>query len=210
MNATRRTFVLGGATGLVVLMSGCATRALHENHTYTEAVSSVLITQDKKKIVFIGKEFHYIFDAPPALVNSLELPFHEKISGTLSNFHVNSNGMISGSYSLSLAKDASEKEPTDVLVAGFNSQSSGKLSLQGTIHGTRYVAGSFPSDASYQKLNRTHNITVIAEQSSAEKGAKALLTPITVAADGALVLFAVVLSPLLIPIALSTVCFVCK
>ena len=43
----------------------------------------------------------------------------------------------------------------------------------------------------YQKLNRTYDVTITAEQSTAEKAAKTLLTPITATVDGLLVIGAI-------------------
>jgi hypothetical protein len=57
--------------------------------------------------------------------------------------------------------------------------------LSGHLRGVRYSAEGFPSTAQTQEFARRHVVTVRAQKS---KPAKILLTPVTLAADGALIL----------------------
>lgn len=206
MNKARRLFLLGGAAGLAALMSGCTTPAIEAGHTYPESVSSLLISKDKQKIVFIGTNYHYVFDAPVDLVKTLELPFHSKVSGTLSSFHVDKKGAVTGVYSLQIEKNGlPEQDLEDAISAGFKPDSSGQLALAAKISGTRYHSGDFEKNAVARKLNKTYAIVVTYEPSIGERAADTLITPIIVSSEGVFFLFGLVLSPVLIPLGFSKI-----
>lgn len=186
-------------------MSGCVSPAIKAGNIYTESVSSVLISQDKQKIVFIGKKYHYVFDAPVELVETLELPFHSKVSGTLSNFYVDKNGAVTGLYSLQIANNLSEKDGSDAISAGFKPDAAGRFTLSGKIGGTRFLSGDFEKNAVAQKLNKTYAIEVAYEPSSGEKAAETLISPIIVTSEGLFFIFGIVLAPVLIPLGYSKI-----
>ena len=64
MNKYCRVFLTWAAL-LSLGMTGCVTHELREkirnDASYTEEVSSVLMSEDGKKLVFIGDRYHYIF-----------------------------------------------------------------------------------------------------------------------------------------------------
>lgn len=210
MNKARRLFILTGATGLAALMSGCVTPAIEARHAYTEDVSSLLISQDKQKIVFLGKNYHYVFDAPVELVKTLELPLHKQVSGTLSSFHVDKRGVVTGVYNLQIERELSEQDRSDAISMGFKPNAAGQLELPGKINGTRYVSGDFDKNTISRKLNKTYAIAVTYDPSVADKAAEAMMTPIIVSSEGLFFLYNIVLAPVLIPVGfskISTSCF---
>jgi hypothetical protein len=227
MNNARRLLLLVWMAGFLALMSGCSTPAIDASHHYTEKVSSLLITKDKQKIVFLGTDYHYIFDAPANVVKMLELPFHDKVSGVLSNFHVDKNGKVTGLYSLQVANDLTEKDRRDAILAGFQPDAAGQLILAGQISGTRYHKGDFDKkvaslaetilntqkdkanaekDAVLDKLNKTFTITVTYEPSNGEKVADALISPVVSYSEGVFSLYFIGV-PLVIAPNLSPSCF---
>lgn len=221
MPISRRKLLTGGLFGVALLLAGCTTPAIESRHYYTEKVSSILISQDKQKIVFIGKPYHYIFDAPAGIVATVERPFHAKVSGELSEFHVDVNGNVSGVYSLQVAGDLSGQDAADATAAGYWRDAKGQLTLSGKLSGMRYeedtsLVGAIkalnnpkPSvdekSAAPETLNRTYTIVVTYDPSNGEKAADKLISPIIVTSDGLFLLFNVVLAPVVIPMAVTKV-----
>jgi hypothetical protein len=60
--------------------------------------------------------------------------------------------------------------------------------LSGHLEGMRYSAENFPLPAKTQAFTRPYVVTIREQESSSRLAGKILLTPITVAADGALIL----------------------
>ena len=125
------------------------------------------------------------------------------MSGAFGKFYVDSDGQISGRYRLALSSFASEQDRADAIAGGYKPTEDGHLACAGELKGVRYSAGDVRLPATAEKLNQTYGVLISAEQSTAMKAAKSLLTPITVAVDGALFIVAI---PLL-AISLSLVDF---
>lgn len=185
---------------LSITLSGCITQWLHKDYSeYIENVSSVLISQDKKKIVVIGKEYHYIFDAPTTLVNTLESPIHNKVKASFSDFAVDSSGYIHGGLGLFLNDEATDSEKTIARSIGINNNyRASSLNWSGRLSGTRYSAQKFTGDTSSYKLNHPYSVRIKVERSAIVKAMRVPLTPITISADGVLILTFVALAPLAI------------
>ncbi|MCX7067514.1 MAG: hypothetical protein NTW85_07470 [Methylococcales bacterium] len=202
MNKKRRLFILSGAVGITGLLTGCLTKSLfkddRKDDRYEEIVSSVLISEDSKKIVFIGKNHHYIFDAPPIVVKTLTANFHKSVSALLGEFHVDGERIVKGELTLSLSMKAPEQDKLSALEMGYikgaTVDTEHCCEYKVNLTGVRYESNGIQPTLVSQKLNKTYNVYVIAEswQSSGEKAAKVakkvLLTPITVAIDGLLVI----------------------
>jgi len=225
MNNLRRLFLAGGILLTLTLLAGCTTPAIEAGHRYTEQVSSILVSQDKQKIVFIGKPYHYIFDAPSGIASTLELPFHSKVNGSLSDFHVDSQGGVTGLYNLRIEGTPDERDTLDATNAGYKPDVTGQLTLSGQIHGIRYQEDTsllgeirsmrHPKDMQDEKsgssasLNKTYTLTVTYDPASGEKAADRLITPIILTSDGLYLLFNVFLVPVVIPLAVSNVAADC-
>ena len=186
MNKIRRHLLLSGILGAASILSGC-TLKLFSDKQYKVHVSSILISQDNKNIVVVDKEYHYIFDAPDVLTRTLTSPYHKFVKGSLGSFHVDGSGAITGSYLLSIGKDAPEKVKADGIAVGFV-YAGENLIYGGKLSGYRYSSGGIQAKVDSQRLNKTYIVDITAEQSTLEKSAKSLLTPITVAADGVLLI----------------------
>ena len=181
-------------------MTGCLTHALREkirnDASYTEEVTSVLMSEDGKKLVFIGDDYHYIFDAPVRLSHSLRSSFRKSLFAKFKGFRVDKNDHIIGNITISLDESASEEDKEKAIRLGYDKQSVGPA-LELSLQGKRYKSGGVTTDRVGYKLNYTYKITVLEERSSLEKSALTALTPITVLADGVLVITGVSLVILL-------------
>ncbi|MFT3930578.1 MAG: hypothetical protein QM709_09830 [Spongiibacteraceae bacterium] len=211
---------------VVLSSAGCITRSLYQDDFYLEDVVSVLLSRDGEKLVFLSREYHYIFDLPIPLRKVLEDPeLHEQVSAIFLNrktttwtvddgsktekfdFYVDRLGNISGEVLLKVSQTAPEEIKIRAQSAGFEEREGG-LTIKLTLKGIRYASNGVTLPPSYkQKLNKGAQYTVEVRESYNPTRAIAL-TPIAVVGDmvsisvGAAV--AVVLVPIAIPIV--TIC----
>ncbi len=201
----RRRFLAAGAATIPALLTGCATPALYsqinepEYRQYKETVNQVLISQDGKTIVILGAEHHYIMNAPENLVASIQSGFHAKLQASFRTFTVNLEGNIHGELTMQLDASATGHEREQAKAMKFDAYGvrDSSVALQRTfvLRGKRYAAGKFALPPQATPLNQSYTIAVDEQQPVGGKAALAVLTPITVAADGALVLLAIPLIP---------------
>jgi hypothetical protein len=113
----RRLLLLGVAS--LPLLSACGTETVSPQPTkavYTEEMSSLFVTQDAQKIVFIGKKFTYIF-TNPELIKALQVSFRSQLRATLGVF-VRSNH-VGGHCDLELPIDGTKEQKTAAEAAGY-------------------------------------------------------------------------------------------
>lgn len=189
----RRAFVTGAMSSLTLLsVTGCFTPMLYEPRTYDEAALAFLVTEDGSRVVVLGKKYHYIFDdISPSLKQILLSPLELRtvVLASLANFSVSSANVVTGDYSLHLSSEASDEQRKSAIDAGFVAPD---VTLSGHLKGVRYSAEdfTFPSTAQPQEFAHVYAVSVREEKS---KAAKILLTPVTVTADGVLILGGLVL-----------------
>jgi hypothetical protein len=207
MNTTRRALILLGGAAAIPMSLGCVTAAVMsggDRETYSETVDSVLVSADGKTLAVIGKDFHYLFEAPEAIKAILLSDLRDVVDVSFHTFVVDAEQRISGSYFLRIGKSATAEQKEKALAAGFRALPSGDLNANGTLTGTRYAANGVQATSPTQKLRKPYTVNVSAEKSAGSKAAstagKLLLTPITLAADGVLILVAV---PLLLIVAIG-------
>jgi hypothetical protein len=182
----RKEFLKGALSSLSLLsVSGCLTAKLYEPRTYDETALSFLVTEDGSRLVVLGEKYHYIFDdISPSLKQILLSPLHLRtaVVAYLANFEVSGSNVVTGDYTLSLSDQASDEQRNSAIDAGFVPPD---VTLSGHVKGVRYSAEGFPSTAQTQEFAHRYGATVREQRSTT---AKVLLTPVTVAADGALIL----------------------
>jgi hypothetical protein len=192
MKSNRRTFMINMTLGMAgIALSGCLTEKLYQPTSYSEEVSTVLISQDGKKLVFISKRYHYIFDAPEIVVQTLHSPFHAAVSATLHDFVVHADGSVSGKLSLIIMKGKStEEDKAAALAVGYETTVAGGAHATVELKGMRYSAGDVKVPGTMEQLNQKYQVSLTVEPGPGGKAARVLATPITVAVDGALILTA--------------------
>jgi hypothetical protein len=193
MNRCRRVFLIRAAL-LSLGMTGCITHELHESikrdASYTEEITSVLMSEDGKKLVFIGIDYHYIFDAPVWLSQSLLSSFRKSLFFEFKKFRVDIDDHLTMNITITLHESASQEDKEEAIGLGFDNRSVSPA-LELSLRGKRYKSGGVATDRVEYKLNYTHKIDVLVERSSLEKVALTALTPITVLADGVLLLLGI-------------------
>ncbi|MDF2447238.1 MAG: hypothetical protein K0S46_2474 [Moraxellaceae bacterium] len=201
---SRRAFFLIGMQSALFAASGCAsfkedgptllTPMLYRHKPeYWEHFSSVMITEDRKKIVVFTKDFHYIVDCPAKISSILHSSFKEYYWAKFTEFHVSSLGSVKGTVWFGLLHDAPPEAIEEAVKLGLikKGDDGAFTEVELALEGTRYKANgiSAPTPAQDVKaLNRTYAIRISADRSAKELARNTLLTPITVAVDGSLVL----------------------
>lgn len=201
----RRRNIAGLALGLpLASMSGCVTMRMHEEPVYAEHLQGVLISADRKSLVVVGEKYHYVFTAPPQVVAALEEQLQPGIEAAgFQGFTVSPDNKIQGKLVLQTRRDASSTQVRLARQAGFEERG-GRWVVEAPMTGERFTprpGAALP----LQKLGQAYVVRVTETSSGATKVLKAAATPVTVAADGVLIIGAVVLLPLL----LMKICFVC-
>lgn len=162
------------------------TRSLFENREYKENISSILVTSDGSKLVFVSDEYHYIFQSPQLLTDTFGASFYRSVRADFNQFYVSRSNGVSGSLDLILPADAPDADRAAAAASGFKCQHWGdrevcRVEVQMT--GRRYAADGVLPTGKSQALNQSYSVYVSADEGA---GAKVLLTPVTVAADGVL------------------------
>ncbi|MGO4282430.1 hypothetical protein SAMN05216321_12040 [Cupriavidus sp. OV038] len=194
----RRHFLAALAVSTVAT-SGCVTRKLFKEidkprfRDYQETASQILISQDKKSLVVLGKRYHYVMAAPKGLVEVIQSALHPRVRAVFSTFTVDLDGNVMGRLTLKAADAFTAEEVALAVALGFpkNCGTERCGAAQYTIKGKRYAAGDtkYPDPAT--PLNQSYTIPVREELGAGARNALVLLTPVAVAADGVLVLVAI-------------------
>ena len=195
----RRTFITTSLLVACAGFSGC-TEMLFKDGEYRETIDRFLVTEDGKKLVVLGKQYHYILDMPAHLDVVLAAPYRKWVTASLYGF-VAKGDKITGDFDLHI-RDARKRMTADdyqrALADGFTERDA-QLVLRGSVSGTRYTTDGFKLDQNSSTFNKPYEISVTDAITPAGTAVRLLATPVTLAADGVLVIGAVVLSPLIVP-----------
>jgi hypothetical protein len=185
-------------SALLFSTSGCVTAKLYRSlapSEYDEVALSFLVTEDDAKCVVLGSRYHYIFDITPSLRHVLTSSLRTAVDGELLNFYVRRNNVVTGDYKLSLRPGASDEQRQSAIDAGFDTGKTAGLDsdqtavpvLTGHLEGIRYSAEGFRATGT-REFTHPYVVKITEQEPGSRLAAKILLTPIAVAADGALVL----------------------
>ena len=207
MIAVRR-LALATLAAAAWLLAGCAS-ATHEppaaqKRRYSETITSVLVSADEQRIAAIGSGHHYIFGAPDTLVKALRSPVHPQLTATFTTFHVDSRGVVSGDWLLTLAPDASPAAKEQARAVGLVPGPDGVLAAGGILKGQRYTGWTYALRGPQDKLNKPATIEITTEANAADTAVDEAATPIRVAADGVQLLYWAPLAPVIVPILFLT------
>ncbi len=189
--------LLGGA------LPGCASRgepqAPAQTQTYSESISSVLVSEDGKHLAAIGRNHHYIFDAPELLVRALHSPVHPLVTATFSSFHVDQRGVVTGDYALALAADAGPDARRAAGAIGLAQGADGGWAAGGQLKGQRYTGWMYRVGTEQAALNKAYTIEFTTDFTRGDRAVDDAATPIRLAADGVQLIYYAPLAPIIIP-----------
>lgn len=198
----RRDFLALSITAVSGLLAGCehfgpVTDAWLEDSKYEETLTAFLISKDGKKLVVIGKRYHYVFDLPPQLHKVMTASYRPKLRTSFDAFEAQGD-KISGRYTMMLPHaDAPRDSETraHALEDGF-ADDGYDISESGTISGKRYMPSSIDGAAIPQAFNSEYRVNVTEKPTPVGKAIKLALSPVTMAADGGLLLAGIALFPI--------------
>ncbi|HDR9585468.1 hypothetical protein [Burkholderia stabilis] len=193
----RRTLLTAGAIATAAGLTGCTAMLFEDGH-YKETVDRFLVSEDGKKFVVLGKKYHYIFDMPEHLGAVLASSYRKSIKASLYDF-VAQGDKISGKFELELHRsDMADDDWDRALADGFTSDGRNDLKMKGALDGTRYLADGFAQGKTWSSFAHSYTIQVTDRITTAGKAVRVLATPVTLAADGVMMIGAVVLSPVIV------------
>lgn len=223
----KKTFWAVLAIAIVSFMSmGCFTTMLWEKKApestlsrYKESIESFMMTQDGSKIIFASDNYHYILNSDPSLSFLLkhkdEIPVayeFAKGSYTITTNHVTSNyaqAIFYADIDLNKCDSAVVSEMINSHYGTLDKERN-KLTFTFTLGGTRYRSDSKINDKLI-KLANPISLNIQEYQATSSVGEtikKITLTPLTIAADGAVTAVFVgltfVLVPVVIPVAIMS------
>ena len=179
---------------LSLFFSSCATKELWSNARYKEVVENFLISSDGKKLVVVGKKYHYIFDLESDLKEILLSERKEKLVTLFDTFKIGENNKIEGHYILyyETKRDHSDQDLEWFRQKGFvKSEKNHWLSKEidyykkGRVSGTRYLADKeLPLSRTF---NKQYCIQIEEPFYKYEEQERILATPIAITLDGAIV-----------------------
>ena len=188
----RRQIMTGAGACLVAVLTGCMSPAGRTGQRYNEQIASVLISGDGRYLVALSPEFHYVFEAPPVLVQSIRGVFHPFVSAMPAVFRVRHDGTTEGDLYLTVSPEAAPGLVEAALAAGYQPQQDERgragAIARVRLNGKRYSALLVEKEASYS-LNRIYDVPVEVDGSAGEVIAAAVASPVSRAANGVLMLF---------------------
>jgi hypothetical protein len=199
MDACRRGWVVAIGAGLALSLGGCAS-SQHPEHRYTETFTSVMISADNQHLVAIGREHHYVFDAPPPLVEALHSGLHADLHAEFSTFRVDPQSTITGDYTLLLGPGLSPAARKTAANLGFAGEGEGAWRETGHLQGHRYTGWTYKIGEHQEKLNQPYTVDIVVEPRHGDAVVQSLDTPIRLTADGVQMLYYAPLAPILIPV----------
>ena len=175
-------------------LSSC-TMKIWEKTQNEENLKNLYITKDGKKIVIVGKKYHYVFDDESGeLIKLLSWKSRSKLEIENYDFRISEINKISGSITL---KTKTPKERNNILnkneksflkKLGFVNSSSFEVIFKKKIDifGNRYSPKSIENFDVTTSLNTEHKLNIeVADY--ADKTKKIILTPVAIVGDGLMI-----------------------
>lgn len=201
MNPQRRLILVCSLTQAALALTGCASEPPVRQRTYTEKVSTLLLSKDGKQLVILGAAHHYVFDAPPELVALTFSPLKARVEAHIEPFTVARDGTTQGNYSLLLPATLPQEEVGMAVAMGFKQVEGGVWRIDSHLKGTRYLIGNATrDDRIHEKLQQTYTVTVTVDETAGQYAAEKATTPVKIGTEGVLLLYFAVLAPIIIPI----------
>ena len=176
---------------LVIILCASCTGMLWDKSTYTENIHSLYIEEKSSSFVALGASHHYVFSADKEFLSILKASKNVKMTPLFYNFKLSKENNISGEIDLyAYKRDLSDNDVFLLKGLGFddsNSYNRETLKYVVYIKGIRYAPD--PGVIYGNNLSKSYRVVIVepSKASSEKLSGKILLTPVTVAADDALV-----------------------
>lgn len=139
-NTTRRSFLIASGTGFAIVASGCHTiSAKDEGEIYQETIENVMISPKDGRILVAGKEYFYMFEKDQTLEGVLRASFRQAMQASFDTFTLTDSRDIVGAYRILVSSTLTPYQIEEAKRIGFKKDRTGKLVLNATIKGVRFV-----------------------------------------------------------------------
>ena len=171
----------------LALLPGCMTRQLWRDELpqYDETVSSVLIAKDQQHVVFIGQRYHYVFQDMPGLPELIRSPLAARMDWSQSGACTFSPDQL---VRCTMVLSVASLTPDEAQEGERIGLKDGKITLR--LVGKRYAPVAMPADQ-VTALRHTYHVSVRGTEPEDRTVERLLKSPVTVAADGVLLLVGV-------------------
>jgi hypothetical protein len=186
-------------TLFIIFATSCdgLTKKLWNWHNYEEEFKHFLINSQNGYVVFLAQKFHYVFIDNSNLMKNILLwkerrTLYIEVSAT--EIHIDKNNQATGEVLIrSFSENLMPHREAFLINHGFKKDNKGWY-LKLKIFGTRYLAnpnihGNFP------QLDLNYKIKIAEELNKGEILTATALTPITITADGIIMIGKILLSP---------------
>ena len=180
---------------IITNLTSC-TQMLWKKKSYIDKFKDVLNTKDGKKIVILGKKYHYVFNDDSLVLNKL-LYWENNSKLAIENYslRVIDSNKITGSIILKTKADnnpdnaLNEEEKSFLQKLGFINSDSNSAIFKKKIEvtGVRYSPKSDENYETSSTSNKEFKFKVEVEDNFVDKARKIALTPITVVSDGVII-----------------------
>lgn len=193
-----QNFLQAASLLIILFLTSCTVTKALWHRTYDETFKEFLVSRDGKLIVFLGKNYHYIFSDDSGLIKEL-LYWHRRdlvfINAEKTDLRLDNNNNVTGYVFIeSFDMDMPRQEHIFLESLGFREMPEGSLVLKLKVAGKRYLPrndlGQSPAS-----FDRTYVIHIDYPTGFFGGMAKVALTPITVAADATIFIGKVLLVP---------------
>ena len=186
---------------IITNLTSC-TKKLWEKTQYEENLKNLYITKDGKKIVIVGKKYHYVFDDESGeLIKLLSWKSKSKLEIENYDFQINEINKITGSIALKTKtlkehnSNLNKNEKSFLQKLGFVNSGSKEVIFKKKIDifGNRYSPKSIENFDVATSLNHEHKLNIeVADY--ADKTKKIILTPVAIVGDGLIISLYVLLN----------------
>ena len=184
---------------LLFFVTSCTLTQKLWHPSYEDTVGRFMISQNGEYVVFLGKNYHYVFNDNSNIVKDLLFsPYHFLLSIDSIETHIKLSRSNDLEANIVVKPNVGELDPIasqQFYNFGFRYNSDHELALRIKLYGKRYFADRDFSDIA-SPLNRQYSIKIYEEISTTKKIENAALTPITLTIDATLTIGKILLLPL--------------
>ena len=173
----------------VLVLSSCTqtTKGAWEKPFYTDEITQFLISEDAKKVVFVGDEYHYIFATTQPLIDVLTWKERKSLKASFPDkFKLNGNNEIVGKIVIRSDFSTDKKKNTWLEEHGFKRLTNPYYDmyiLPIDISGERFLSNGVEIKQG-SNLNQTYKVKIETDRTLASTLSSIALTPIAVTFDG--------------------------
>ena len=173
---------------VIIMLANCtqATRGAWEKPFYTDEITQFLISEDAKKVVFVGDGYHYIFAATQPLVDALQWTGRKSLKASFpEKFKLNGNNEIVGKIRISSDFSADKEQNRWLEKHGFERHTNPYFDtyvLYIDISGERFLSNGVEIKQR-SNLNQTYKVKIETDRTMLSTLGSIALTPVAVAFD---------------------------